>query len=70
RVRNPQDKSNSRLLSDGMLYAAKFNGDGTGSWIALKADTRVNPDLPSEYHGGMIPLPHRDRTQGGFEKIE
>ncbi|MDB9519389.1 DUF839 domain-containing protein [Roseofilum reptotaenium CS-1145] len=69
-VRNPQDKANSRLLSDGMLYAAKFNGDGTGSWIPLKADTPVNPDLPSDYHGGMIPLPHRDRTQGGFEKIE
>src|SRR5919199_930639 len=40
-VSNPKDKANSRLLEDGMLYAAKFNPDGTGRWIALKADTPV-----------------------------
>lgn len=58
-VRNPQDKGNSRLFSQGMLYAAKFNPDGTGRWIALKPDTPVNPDLPSIHAGGMIPLPQR-----------
>lgn len=58
-VRNPQDKGNSRLFSQGMLYAAKFNPDGTGRWIALKPDTLVNPDLPSIHAGGMIPLPQR-----------
>ncbi|WP_448570800.1 PhoX family protein [Trichothermofontia sp.] len=63
-VRNPQDKGNSRLLSQGMLYAAKFNPDGTGRWIALKPDTRVNPDLPSIHAGEMIPLPQR--PDGGF----
>ncbi|MEK0191145.1 MAG: DUF839 domain-containing protein [Oscillatoriales cyanobacterium] len=40
-VKNPKDKANSQLLTEGMLYAAKFNADGTGSWIALKADTLV-----------------------------
>ncbi|UZQ52796.1 DUF839 domain-containing protein [Trichothermofontia sichuanensis B231] len=63
-VRNPQDKGNSRLFSQGMLYAAKFNPDGTGRWIALKPDTPVNPDLPSIHAGGMIPLPQR--PDGGF----
>lgn len=58
-VRDPKSKTNSRLLEDGMLYAAKFNPDGTGSWIALKADTPVNPDLPSAHVGGMITLPNR-----------
>ncbi|HEY9698865.1 MAG TPA: alkaline phosphatase PhoX [Trichocoleus sp.] len=68
-VRNPQDKANSSLLSDGMLYAAKFNADGTGRWIALKADTTVNPDLPSTHVGGMITLPNPDRTAGSIVKV-
>lgn len=63
-VRNPQDKANSRLFEQGMLYAAKFNPDGTGRWIALKPETPVNPDLPSVHAGGMIPLPQR--PDGGF----
>ncbi len=67
-VRNPQDKANSRLLQDGMLYAAKFNPDGTGRWIALKADTPVNPDMPSVHAGGMITLPKR--PDGGILKAE
>jgi len=58
-VSNPKDKANSRLMQDGMLYAAKFNPDGTGRWIALKADTPINPDLPSVHAGGMITLPKR-----------
>lgn len=67
-VSNPKDKANSRLLQAGMLYAAKFNSDGTGSWIALKADTAVNPDLPSVHAGGMITLPKR--PDGGIFKAE
>lgn len=66
-VNSATRKSNSRLLSDGMLYAAKFNADGTGSWIALKADTPVNPDMPSSHSGGMITLPKR--PDGGFMKV-
>lgn len=69
-VSNPQDKANSRLLSDGMLYGAKFNSDGTGNWIPLKPDTPVNPDLPSIHVGKMIPLPNPDRTVGGVVKVE
>ncbi|CDN12567.1 Tat (twin-arginine translocation) pathway signal sequence domain protein [Richelia intracellularis] len=57
RVKKPQDKGNSELLQTGMLYAAKFNPDGTGSWIALKVDTAINPDLPSQIAGHLIPLP-------------
>lgn len=67
-VRNSQDKANSRLLEDGMLYAAKFNPDGSGTWISLKADTPVNPDLPSAVVGGMIPLPKR--PEGGIVKVD
>lgn len=67
-VKKPQDKTNSRLLEDGMLYAAKFNPDGTGEWIALKPETVVNPDLPSIHAGGMITLPKR--PDGGIFKAE
>lgn len=67
-VTNPKDKANSRLLEEGMLYAAKFNSDGTGSWIALKEDTAVNPDLPSVHAGGMINLPKR--PDGGIFKAQ
>lgn len=58
-VRNPQDKANSQLLQNGMLYAAKFNADGTGRWIPLKADTPIAPDLPSNIEGNLIRLPLR-----------
>lgn len=66
-VSNPIDKANSKLLQSGMLYAAKFNPDGTGKWIALNPETPVNPDLPSEQVGGMIPLPLR--PDGGFTPV-
>ncbi|NMG07062.1 alkaline phosphatase PhoX [Brasilonema sp. UFV-L1] len=56
-VNDPKDKANSRLLSQGMLYVAKFNPDGTGRWIPLKADTPINPDLPSTIAGNVIRLP-------------
>lgn len=69
-VSNPTDKANSRLLTDGMLYGAKFNPDGTGRWIPLKADTPISPDLPSVHAGGMITLPNPDRTAGGVVKVE
>jgi secreted PhoX family phosphatase len=57
RVSNPEDKANSALLSEGMLYVAKFDSNGTGSWIPLNADTPVNPDLPSNIAGNLINLP-------------
>ncbi|HSE98282.1 MAG TPA: alkaline phosphatase PhoX, partial [Blastocatellia bacterium] len=64
RVRNPASKLNSRLLENGMLYAAKFYKGGTGRWIPLRASTPVAPDLPSDIEGNMIPLPKR--PEGGF----
>jgi secreted PhoX family phosphatase len=63
RVRNPKDKANSQLLTQGTLYAAKFNPDGTGRWIALNADTPVAPELPSNIVGVLIRLPKR--PEGG-----
>jgi hypothetical protein len=64
-VQNPTDKANSRLLETGMLYAAKFNEDGTGRWIALQADTPIDPDDPNNIIGGLLNLPKR--PQGGFQ---
>jgi hypothetical protein len=62
-VVNPQDQANSQLLAQGMLYAAQFQADGSGRWIALNPDTPVNPVLPSTIVGGMITLPQR--PEGG-----
>ncbi len=67
-VSDVTSKSNSALMTDGMLYAAKFNADGTGSWIALKPETAVDPDMPSTIAGNMITLP--SRPDGGFFKAE
>ncbi len=67
-VKNPTDKANSQLLADGMLYAAKLNADGTGSWIPLTLDTPVDPLLPSSILGGMVPLP--SRPSGGFIEVK
>lgn len=62
------NKSNSALMADGMLYAAKFNADGTGRWIALNPDAAVDPEMPSTIAGNMITLP--SRPDGGFFKAD
>jgi secreted PhoX family phosphatase len=62
-VRNPTDKANSRLLDNGVLYAAKFNSNGTGHWIPLQEDTPVEPDSTSNIEGNTLLLPQR--PQGG-----
>jgi secreted PhoX family phosphatase len=73
RVTNPKDKANSQLLQKGMLYAAKFNPDGTGRWIPLKADTPVDPDIPSNIAGNVIPLPKgatkAEKGKVGFQPL-
>ena len=65
-IKDPQDKSNSKLLESGMLYAAKFNGDGTGNWIPLKVSTAINPHSIEVLAGKMLPLPQRH--EGGIFK--
>lgn len=65
-VRDPQDKANSRLLEAGMLYGAKFNADGTGSWVPLTLNTLIDPVLPSQVVGEMVPLPNPNRQEGGI----
>ncbi|MEL7227492.1 MAG: alkaline phosphatase PhoX, partial [Cyanobacteria bacterium J06576_12] len=67
-VQDPTDKINSQLMTNGMLYTAKFNADGTGSWIPLTLTTPVDPVLPSTVFGGMVTLPKR--PDGGFEQVE
>ena len=56
-VSNPKDKTNSRLLNQGMLYVAKFAPDGTGRWIPLRPETAIEPNLPSSIVGNVIRLP-------------
>ena len=65
-IKDPQDKSNSKLLESGMLYAAKFNEDGTGNWIPLKVSTPINPHSIEVLAGKMLPLPQR--PEGGIFK--
>lgn len=68
-IRNPNDKTNSQLLERGMLYGAKFNADGTGSWIPLTLNTPLNPVLPSQVVDrkgvSIVELPNPNRTEGG-----
>lgn len=65
-VTDPKDKANSRLLENGMLYAAQFNPDGTGRWIPLTLDTPVNPNSPGVHIDKMITLPEPNRALGGM----
>lgn len=44
---NLSDKANSTLFEDGTLYVARFNPDGSGSWIPLTLSTPTNPNSPS-----------------------
>ncbi|MDX1977942.1 MAG: DUF839 domain-containing protein, partial [Pseudanabaenaceae cyanobacterium bins.68] len=77
-VTNPTDKRNSALLEDGVAYAAKFNQDGTGRWIALVPGTPTDPTRPSDLSSvafangqttgalaaGRINLPRRSGVAG------
>jgi len=67
-VQDPKDKANSNLLRYGMLYAAQINPDGTGKWIPLQPSTPVNPVLPSNLVGSLVPLPKR--PEGGIYKAK
>ena len=69
KVINPKDKANSRLLENGMLYGAKFNANGTGQWIPLNPDTKIDPVLPSQVSGNLVLLPNPDRQAAGYIPI-
>ena len=42
-VRHPGDPGNSELLERGTLYVAKFDADGSGTWIPLLLSTPTHP---------------------------
>ncbi len=63
-VSNPSDPANSRLFEQGTLYGAVFNPDGSGRWVALTADTPVNPLV------APVKVPHSDRNRAGAESLD
>ncbi len=73
-VKDIKDKANSDLFTAGMLYGAKFNSDGTGSWIPLNPNTPINPVLPSQVVGkdgeSLVTLPNPDREAGGIVEVK
>ena len=73
-VVDPADRTNSRLFSAGRLEVARFNADGSGTWIALDPTTVVQPQAPSHYErfGLQQPtlLPHSDRKRSGSEALQ
>ncbi len=57
----PGSAANTGLLSDGRLFSAQFNADGTGRWIELAPGTALNP-----YPGSVVPtVPAGATTLGG-----
>jgi secreted PhoX family phosphatase len=73
-VGDPTDRTNSQLFGAGRLEVARFNVDGSGSWIALEPSTLVQPQAPSHYErfGLSQPtlLPHSNRKLSGSEALQ
>lgn len=77
-VANVTSPSNSSLFENGTLYVAKFNADGTGSWIPLLLNTPTNPvsptaigsvqvaqeGIPAPDRNGLVNLPRRAGIAG------
>ena len=70
-VKDVRDPANSRLFENGQLQVARFNADGSGTWLAVTPETPVDPFLPSRFSdadlGCPVELPHSDRLQAGAE---
>jgi uncharacterized protein len=79
KVTYPGDKANSNLLTDGTLYVARYNPNGTGRWIPLALNAPTNPIAPSvissvefaalgsAQRNGRLPLPKRKGIAGQTE---
>lgn len=79
RITSPTDKGNSQLFENGTLYVARYNQNGTGSWVSLELNTNTNPIAPRELakaeldaglppqRGGLTSLPRRNGIAGATE---
>jgi uncharacterized protein len=45
-LKDVSSKENSKLFEEGVLYVARFNPDGTGTWVPLLLSTPTNPVSP------------------------
>ena len=70
-MKDVSDPSNSRLFETGQLQVARFNSDGSTTWLAVNPETPVYPFLPSRFSdadlGCPLELPHSDRQRTGGE---
>ncbi len=75
-VSSVTDPNNSNLFSEGRLYAARFEPNGSGTWIEINMSTPTNPLAPSviasveiaalgsAQRNGLITLPRRNGVAG------
>ena len=77
-VEDPADPANSQLFERGTLFAARFEGDFTGRWVAIEPDTplrKPEPEhcfshhikVPSRFLGGFVGVGDTDRDRPSLE---